>query len=130
MLYCDANVIRVDPKKKSPNRHKKWIDFCKRKNFKPSKNSRLCSKHFKLEDFNQSDVLREKLMPDTKVRINLNSGVIPTIRFETINLLPSKRDLRVKRRYYIQTASLIPSSTPEKSDLVENYDVLILVTLV
>lgn len=69
-------------------------------------------------------------MPDTKVRINLNSGVIPTIRFETINLLPSKRDLRVKRRYYIQTASLIPSSTPEKSDLVENYDVLILVTLV
>jgi len=90
----------------------------------------LCSKHFKLEDFNQSDVLREKLMPDTKVRINLNSGIIPIIRSEKMNLLPSKRDLRVKHRYYTQTASLIPSSTPEKSDLVEYYDVLILVTLV
>lgn len=46
----------------------------------------------KLEDFNQSDVLREKLMPDTIVRINLNSGVIPTLRSETIDLL---RDLNV-----------------------------------
>jgi len=101
---------------KSLNRHKKWIDFCKRKNFKPSKNSRLCSKHLKLEEFNQSDVLRGKLMPDTKVKINLNSGVIPTIRSETINLLPSKRVLRVKRRYYTQTVSLISSNTPEKLD--------------
>ncbi|KAL5237456.1 hypothetical protein ACI65C_004866 [Semiaphis heraclei] len=56
------------------------------------------------------------------IRINLNSGVIPTLRSETIDLLPSKRDLRVKRRYYTETASLIPSSTPEKSMLVENYD--------
>lgn len=116
------HFYRFPNREKSPNRHKKWIDFCKRKNFKPSKNSRLCSKHFKLEDFNQSDVLREKLMPDTKVRINLNSGVIPTIRSKTINLLNSNRDLRVKRRYYTQTASLITSSTPEKLDLVENYD--------
>jgi hypothetical protein len=82
----------------------------------------LCSKHFKLEDFNQSDVFREKLMPDTKVRINLNSGVIPTLRSEAIDLLPIERDLRVKLRYYTETASLIPSSTPEKSMLVENND--------
>jgi len=116
------HFYRFPNREKSPNRHKKWIDFCKRKNFKPSKTSRLCSKHFKLEDFNQSDVLREKLMPDTKVRINLNSGVIPTLRSEKIDLLPSKRDLRVKRRYYTETASLIPSSTPEKSMLVEKYN--------
>ncbi|CAI6357489.1 unnamed protein product [Macrosiphum euphorbiae] len=62
------------------------------------------------------------MMPDTKVRINLNSGVIPTLRSETIDFLPSKRDLRVKRRYNTETASLIPSNTPEKSMLVENYD--------
>lgn len=116
------HFYRFPNREKSPSRHKKWVDFCKRKNFKPSKNSRLCSKHFKHEDFNQSDVLREKLMPDTKVRINLNSGVIPTLRSETIDLLPSIRDLRMKRRYYTGTTSSIPSSTPEKSKLVENYD--------
>lgn len=53
-----------------------------------------------------------------KVGKNLNSGVTPTLRFE---LFLSKRDLRVKRRYYTETASLIPSSTPEKSKVVENH---------
>lgn len=51
------HFYRFPNRKKSPNRYKKWVDFCKRKNFKPSENSRLCSKHFKPEDFNQSDIL-------------------------------------------------------------------------
>lgn len=62
-------------------------------------------------------------MPDTKVRINLNSGVIPTIRSETINVLPNKRDLRANRKYNIQTSGLIATSTPKKPKLVENYNI-------
>lgn len=96
-----------------------WFD---KKNFKPSENSRLCSKHFKLEDFNQPDILREKLMPVTKVRINLSFGVIPTIKSETVELLPNKRDLKANRKHYIQTKSLISTNTLKISMQVENYD--------
>lgn len=46
---------------KSPLRHRKWEHFCKRKNFKPSAGSVICSKHFLPIDFNQSDVLKNNL---------------------------------------------------------------------
>lgn len=39
----------------------------------------ICSKHFSNEDFNESDLLREKLMPDTKVVVRLKPRVFPTI---------------------------------------------------
>ncbi|KAL4152882.1 hypothetical protein QTP88_000715 [Uroleucon formosanum] len=68
----------------SPDRFLKWTTFCKRKQFVPGKSSMICSKHFSNEDFNESDLLREKLMPNTKVVVRLKPRVFPTI-FNTQN---------------------------------------------
>ena len=56
--------VRFPTREKSLSRYKVWVEFCKRKYFTPTRNSRLCSKHFKFEDFNHSDIMKNKLMPD------------------------------------------------------------------
>lgn len=55
----------------SPDRFLKWATFCKRKQCVLRKLSMIYSKHFSNEDFNESYLLREKLMPDTKVVVRL-----------------------------------------------------------
>lgn len=39
----------------------------------------ICSKHFCGEDFNESDLLRMQLMPDTKGVVKFKFVVYPTI---------------------------------------------------
>lgn len=120
------HFYRFPSREKSPSRYKVWVDFCKRKYFTPTRNSRLCSKHFKFQDFNQSDIMKNKLMPDLKVRINLNPNVVPTIRSSTSSktdnsLTLSERNKRVDRREFIQfTSELLTTSTPKKVKLIQN----------
>ena len=42
-----------DDRPMAKKRRKKWVDFVRRKrlNFEPSASSKICSKHFKAEDF-------------------------------------------------------------------------------
>ncbi|CAI6374479.1 unnamed protein product [Macrosiphum euphorbiae] len=64
---------------KSPTRFRSWVNYCKRKNFNPGYSARICSKHFKSEDYNQSDLLRQQLMPNIKVKVKLNTNAVPTV---------------------------------------------------
>jgi hypothetical protein len=118
------HFYRFPTREKSPNRYKVWVEFCKRKYFTPTRNSRLCSKHFKFEDFNQLDIMKNKLMPDLKVRINLNPNVVPTIRSSTTynnTLTLSERNKRADRREFSQfTSELLTTSTPKKIKVIQN----------
>ena len=49
-------------REKSPLRFKKWVEKCRRKNFVPTSNARVCGAHFREEDFDESDVLKRRLM--------------------------------------------------------------------
>lgn len=40
---------------------------------------RICSKYFKFEGYNQSDLLRQQLMPNIKVEVKLNANAVLTI---------------------------------------------------
>jgi len=81
----------------------------------------ICSKHFSNEDFNESDLLREKLMPDTKVVVRLKPRVVPTI-FSTQNDISlaltssdSNRQERMSRkREKVIVKELLRTSTPKK----------------
>lgn len=117
------HFYRFPSREKSSSRYKVWVEFCKRKYFSPTRNSRLCSKHFKFEDFNQSDIMKNKLMPNLKVRINLNPNVVPTIRSKTTDntLTVSECNKRTDRREFSQfTSELLTTSTPKKVKLIQN----------
>ncbi|XP_050064701.1 uncharacterized protein LOC114122846 [Aphis gossypii] len=81
----------------------------------------ICSKHFSNEDFNESDLLREKLMPDTKVVVRLKPRVVPTI-FSTQNDISlastssdSNRQERMSRKREKEIVKeLLRTSTPKK----------------
>jgi len=75
------------------------------------------------DDFNESDVLRKQLMPDTKVVIRLKSNVFPTI-YKTKSddptlTLPStsrcERQNRKRENQFISTS--FKSNTPVKKIL-------------
>lgn len=95
--YSHKEIIhfyKFPKREKSLQSYKVWVNFCKRKNFIPGKNNIICSSYFKSGDFNESDVLRKQLMPDTKVVIRLKSNFFPTICKTksddlTLTLLPS-----------------------------------------
>jgi len=114
------HFYRFPKREKSPQRYKVWVNFCKRKNFIPGKNNRICSSHFKSDDFNESDVLRKQLMPDTKVVIRLKSNVFPTIYKTksddpTLTLQSTSRCERQNRKKENQfTLTSFKSSTPVK----------------
>ncbi|CAI6376817.1 unnamed protein product [Macrosiphum euphorbiae] len=105
-------------REKSPKRFKKWSDFCKRKNFVPGKSAVICSKHFNENDLNQSDLLRQKLMPNSKVLVHLNAGVFPTIfsqqgSNQTLN--HSQRSSRTKLQNMVNSVTA-KTSTPKKNN--------------
>lgn len=52
---------------------KKWIDALKRKNFKPSLNSRICSVHFTSDDYQIRPVANIPLL-----RLNAIPSVFPS----------------------------------------------------
>lgn len=56
-----------------------WKARSFRDNFQPTSSSRVCSKHFLPSDFNQSDILKYRLLGDSvKKIIRLNPGTVPT----------------------------------------------------
>ncbi|VVC34713.1 Hypothetical protein CINCED_3A014613 [Cinara cedri] len=82
---------------KSPTRFRSRINYCKRKNFNPGKGAKICSKHFKLKDYNQSHLLRQQLMPNIKVKVKLNGNVVPTVPQNipsTSNLSERKKNIK------------------------------------
>ncbi|KAF0694399.1 THAP domain-containing protein 2-like, partial [Aphis craccivora] len=104
---------------KSPLRHRKWENFCKRKNFKPSAGSVICSKHFLPLDFNQLDVLKRQLMPESKFIIRLNPNAVPSIQISTnnskISTNPRQESLHIlKKRQTEIIDDMINTSTPKK----------------
>ncbi|XP_025424708.1 uncharacterized protein LOC112693733 [Sipha flava] len=106
--YSGKNVqfFSFPRKDKHPGTFKKWVSFCKRKNFVPSSGTRICSKHFRTEDMNQSDLLRKQLMPNENIRIRLNVDAAPTVRFDDEKITP-----KTVRRQLLRT------STPKKVKL-------------
>lgn len=58
VIFCQKYTICLFPQK---NKHsitfKKWVPFCKKKNFETSSGIRICSKHFRPKGMNQSDLL-------------------------------------------------------------------------
>jgi hypothetical protein len=116
----DVHFYRFPKCEKSLQRYKVWVNFCKRKHFIPEKNNRICSSHFKSDDFNESNVLRKQLMPDTKVVIRLKSNVFPTIYKTksddpTLTLPSTSRCERQNGKRENQfTPTSLKSSTPVK----------------
>jgi len=114
----------------SPDRFLKWTPFCKRKQFVPGKSLMVCSKHFSNEDFNESDLLREKLMPDTKVVVRLKSRIFSTI-FSTQNDISlastssdSNRQERMSRKREKEIVKeLLKTSSPKKKDIIIHGEV-------
>lgn len=106
--YSGKNVqfFSFPRKDKHHGTFKKWVSFCKRKNFVPSSGTRICSKHFRTEDMNQSDLLRKQLMPNENIRIRLNVDAVPTVRFDDEKITP-----KTVRRQLLRT------STPKKVKL-------------
>lgn len=77
--------------------------------------ARICSKHFKSEDYNQSDLLRQQLMPNIKVKVKLNANAVPMVPQNipfTSNL--SEREKRKRSKEKKQIISSIMTSTPKK----------------
>lgn len=72
---------RFPNRNNSPKRFAKWLEYCKRKAFNPTSNSRVCSKHFKKSDFDESQLLKLKLMPNEKlIGPRLNKHAIPSAK--------------------------------------------------
>ena len=92
-----------DDHKECHRRRKKWIDFvlCRRAHWKPTKYSKICSLHFRREDFSQMFTAFPRLMAD-----DLGPCVFLTIQtndpeFGQIDCSPpmSERTRRMVREY-------------------------------
>ncbi|KAF2893942.1 hypothetical protein ILUMI_12231 [Ignelater luminosus] len=98
-------------KNRFPKQFEKWSEYCKRKQFNPTANSHLCSKHFKESDLNQSRLLQLKLMPNEKLwGPRLKSGAVPSVKLltseiniETGNSLENSKSSRKCRHEGKQT---------------------------
>lgn len=106
MPYCSVfgcsnnkETHRFPNRDNSHVRFNKWTNFCKRKHFKPTNNSVIRSLHFTVLGFDDSDILKQKLLGDNyKLRAPcLKSGTIPTI-FVLINNKNSYRNITKKSR--------------------------------
>lgn len=95
---------------KLQTRFRSWINYYKRKNINPGNESRVCSKHFTTENYNQSDLLQRKLMHNSKIKIKLLPNAVPTdphnlshISASDSNSYPNKREKRYmsKNKKYI-----------------------------
>ena len=95
-MYCPVYGCNSDFKKNSDRlgffafpseknqtekiRRKRWINFCKRKNFKPTNNTRLCSRHFSDDSFvpSHSPALLASIGFKSKIKYILKDDAIPT----------------------------------------------------
>ena len=78
---------RFPNRENSPKRFSVWLDFCKRKSFIPGQNARICSKHFLDADFDESSVLKKKMLPSSR-ESHLKKGVVPSVKHDEL-LAPS-----------------------------------------
>ena len=97
---------------------KNGVISVKEKKFVSGKSAVMCSKHFNKNDLNQSDLLRQKLMPNSKVLVHLNAGVFPTIfsqqgSNQTLNR--SQRSSRKKLQNMVNSVTA-KTSTPKKNN--------------
>ena len=93
---------------------KKWVRATRRENFSPNKHSRLCSKHFKEEDFDRS-----------LSKVRLHSGTIPSI-FEAfphhlkLKETPKRKPPKERQlRYHVPS----PGCASENFEIVPEGDV-------
>ena len=65
---------------RDPTVRARWVAACKRAdNFNPEK-ARICSEHFREEDYDESYLLQRKLCPDSVLRPLLKKDAIPTLK--------------------------------------------------
>ena len=65
---------------KEKGRRKVWIDFCKRKKFEPTSNTRICSRHFSYDSYlpSHSPALLASIGYTGKVKYLLKEDAVPT----------------------------------------------------
>lgn len=82
------------------NRRKAWIQFCKRKAFKPSSCSRVCSLHFAEDAYEpgHSPQFLERIECDEPFRIRLKSDALPTLNKPLPDISTSKTRTYTERR--------------------------------
>ena len=93
---CKDKGISLHMFPKDPTLREQWAFAMKRKGFKPTKNSSVCSVHFRPEDFEVDD----KSQIRERKRAHLKKNVIPTI-FTTglpIHLQTAEKKRRVLQR--------------------------------
>lgn len=67
-------------KKKHSAIHRAWLVKLKREKFVPTKHSVVCSDHFTENDYDQSSILKKKLMPSCKHKLKLKEDAIPSLK--------------------------------------------------
>lgn len=94
MIYQLAHltkcVFRFPKKDKEPVRHAKWVHAVRRKNFKPSKTTVICSRHFKESDYVKSGLRQNVLRNDIEV--------VPSVFDFPEHLLPKCSNRRILQR--------------------------------
>lgn len=116
MSYCPVYGCNSDAKKNPsgihffafPNgksvsqqiRRKAWVEFCKRKAFKPLSNSRICSLHFAEDAYEpgHSPQFLERIECDETFRVRLKSDALPTLNKPLLDTSASKARTFTERR--------------------------------
>lgn len=77
LYFFEFPKASVDKEKK---RRKKWIEFCKRKHFVPTKSSHICSLHFCSDAYlpSHSPAFLESIGFSDKYKVLLKADAIPT----------------------------------------------------
>lgn len=107
-VHRNVDYYAFPDKSKNRRLYNKWVSCMKRKNFVPTKNSRVCGKHFKEDDFNESDILKIRILKDEKFRC-------PRLKD---NAVPSK---------FLVGSKEIPSPKKRKSNYFKKREVLELI---
>lgn len=96
-----GSIFYFPDREKSPIRYKNWLTAINRKGFIPRKwSAGVCEKHFKEEDFQETSILKKRLMPTSKTRLLLKKAAIPSLLLNgdgTNHSLPPKQ---VKSSYF------------------------------
>lgn len=101
-MTSEVRFFRFPSGKSSDQQYRKkaWIEFCKRKAFKPSSNTRICSLHFAEDAFEpgQSPQFLERIKCNEKFRIQLKRDALPTLNKPLIDTRITKTRGNTERR--------------------------------
>ena len=116
MSYCPVYGCNSDAKKNpsginffafpsgksafQQKRRQAWIEFCKRKAFKPLSNSRICSLHFAEDAYEpgHSPQFLEHLNYDETFRVRLKNDALPTLNKPLLDRSATKTRTVTERR--------------------------------